>query len=248
MSHESLERITPTRENLDLFFRKFPDHQQRYEFAMNMLSAKMRIADMACGVGYGSWLMAKKAKSVVGVDISNEALAHARHNFNEVNIELIHDDDYVYISEFDAVISFETIEHMDENAGDVFLQKIKKSLKAGGILIISTPINKTDTKINVTEFHIREYDDIEFPQKLKKNGFEIINMYGQGSPFHEKLYGTGGSGGLFKLIKLGVHRVLPQSIRNIIKKLLMGDPNDGLIISKENWRSAMIQIAVCKVA
>jgi SAM-dependent methyltransferase len=248
MSHDSLERITPTQENLSLFFKEFPDHQQRYEFAMSLLSPEMSIADMACGVGYGSWLLSKKVNGVVGVDISNEALSHARQHFDEKNISFIHGDEYGYESKFDAVVSFETIEHMDEAAGDEFLKKIKKSLKQNGILIMSTPINKTNKKINVTEFHLREYDDFEFQEKLRNAGFKIVEMYGQGSPFHEKLYGTNGSTGLFKFIKLGVHRVLPQSIRNLIKKNLMGNPNDGLKISSANWRSAMIQIAICKVA
>ena len=248
MAHQKLERISPNQKNLDEFFKLYPDHKQRYDFAIKMINPGTHIADMACGVGYGSWLMSRKAKSVVGIDISNEALAHARHNFMEENITFIHGDEYFYTSEFDAVISFETIEHMDENDGDAFLWKIKKSLKPNGILIMSTPINKTDNKINVSEFHIREYDDNEFPQKLADNGFEIIDMLGQGSPFHEKLYGIDGTGGFFKYIKLGVHRILPQSVRNFMKGILMGNPNDGLMISKENWRSAMIQIAVCKVA
>jgi SAM-dependent methyltransferase len=193
-------------------------------------------------------LCPRKQKGIVGVDISDEALAHARHNFGEENITFIHGDEYLYTSEFDTVISFETIEYMDENAGDAFLQKIKKSLKPHGILIISTPINKTDNKINVTEFHIREYADNEFPRKLEDNGFEITDMHGQGSPFHEKLYGIDGSRGLFRYMKLEFHQILPQSVRNVMKAILMGSPNDGLMISKENWRSAMIQIAVCKLA
>ena len=247
MSIESLERITPTKKNLNYFFEKFPDHKQRYEFACSKLSSDMRIADMACGAGYGSWLMSSRVGSVVGVDISEDALAHARSNFSGNNVEFIHGDEYLFESAFDVVISFETIEHMDESDGDDFLCKIRKSLKRNGLLIISTPINKTENKINVTEFHIREYDDYEFPKKLEENGFEIIEMLGQGSPYHEKLYGVNDSQGLSAYLKHGAHRFFPKSFRNFIKKIILGDPNEGLKISPKNWRNSMIQIAVCKV-
>ncbi len=247
MENNRLERITPTQENLVDFFAKFPDHQQRYEFAIDRIDGNMIIADMACGVGYGTWLMSKKAGFVVGVDISESALEHANVNFAESNNKFVHGNEYKYQNEFDVVVSFETIEHMDEKDGDVFLQKIRKSLKSNGRLIISTPINKTDNKHNVSEFHIREYDDIEFPEKLKSNGFEILEMYGQGSPFHEKLYGKSGRSGIFGLIRFGIHRIFPMPVRNFIRNIIMGDPNQGLQIKKDNWQNSMIQIAVCKV-
>jgi SAM-dependent methyltransferase len=247
MENNGLERITPTKENLADFFAGFPDHQQRYEFALDRIDGNMMVADMACGVGYGTWLMSKKAGFVIGVDISESALEHANANFTVPNNKFVHGDEYIFQNEFDVVISFETIEHMDEKDGDAFLQKIRKSLKPNGRLIMSTPINKTDNKHNVSEFHIREYDDIEFPEKLKSNGFEILEMYGQGSPFHEKLYGKGGKAGIFGLMKFGIHRILPTSVRNFLKSILMGDPNQGLQIKKDNWQNSMIQIAVCKV-
>ena len=247
MAVNSLERITPTQKNLKDFFLQFPDHQQRYEFAVNFLRPDFTVADVACGVGYGSWLMSKHCTHVFGVDISPDALSHARSNFQENNIDFIHADEFKFSKKFDAIISFETVEHMDEAKGDDFFQNLKNNLKSNGILVISTPINKTSKKRNVTEFHIREYDDFEFQEKLKKNGFEVIDMYGQGSDFHKKLYGSGHNVGLFAFIKLGLHRVLPPVFRNNIKEILLGSPNKGLSIKKEEWRSSMIQIAVCKI-
>jgi cyclopropane fatty-acyl-phospholipid synthase-like methyltransferase len=74
---------------------------------------------------------------------------------------------------FDFICSFETIEHMDEESGDLFLLKILKSLKPKGRLLISTPINKSKIKTNLTPYHIREYDDIEFKQKLIKTALRL---------------------------------------------------------------------------
>jgi 2-polyprenyl-3-methyl-5-hydroxy-6-metoxy-1,4-benzoquinol methylase len=245
-SHNILERITPTQDTLDSFFLDFPDHKQRYHFAYQFLKPWMKIADIACGVGYGSWLMSQRCSHVYGVDVSKDALKHAKTHFQAKNIDFIDANDFEFPGQLDVIISFETIEHMDEIAGDLFLKNIKKNLTHDGLLIISTPINKTPYKHNVNEFHIREYDDNEFPEKLKMNGFAVLEMYGQGSDFHKKLYGSSNQISIFNLMKLGVHRFLPQAIRGWLKKLILGNPNEGLSISKDSWRDTMVQIAICK--
>ena len=227
---------------------EFPDHLQRYEFALTMITPETSVADIACGVGYGSWLMARHARYVTGIDISDDALSHARLHFNAENIQFIHNDQFEQVTEFDLVVSFETIEHMNKTDGDAFLQRIRAALRKHGTFIISTPINRSGKKINVNEYHLREYDEAEFMKKLVKNGFTIIDMYGQGSSFHKRLYGENGSRGWSKVMKFGLHRLLPRSLRNQIKKVLRGNPNNGLTISKTDWRSAMVQIAVCKVS
>jgi SAM-dependent methyltransferase len=247
-SHNILERITPTQDTLDSFFLDFPDHKQRYNFAHQFLKPWMKIADVACGVGYGSWLMSQRCTHVYGVDVSIDALKHAKTHFQAKNIDFIDAKDFEFPGQLDLIISFETIEHMDEIDGDLFLKNIKKNLAHDGLLIISTPINKTPFKHNVNEFHIREYDDNEFPEKLKLNGFEVLDMYGQGSDFHKKLYGSSDHINIFNLMKLGVHRFLPRAIREWLKKLILGNPNEGLNISKDSWRDAMIQIAICKTS
>lgn len=53
-------------------------HLARYEFASNYCHGK-EVADIACGTGYGTKLIAEKgeAKSVIGVDICAEAITYA---------------------------------------------------------------------------------------------------------------------------------------------------------------------------
>jgi tRNA/tmRNA/rRNA uracil-C5-methylase (TrmA/RlmC/RlmD family) len=45
--------------------------------------------DAACGEGYGSFLLAGEARSVVGIDVSNEAVAHARKRYAAANLTYI---------------------------------------------------------------------------------------------------------------------------------------------------------------
>jgi len=246
MNDEQLERIVPTQKTLEEFFIKFPDHKQRYDLAKSMITTEMDVADCACGVGYGTFLLSNSVKSIIGFDIAEEALSHANNNFKLANNSFIHADN-ILNNKFDFIISFETIEHMDENDGDAFLTNFKNALKPGGKLLISTPLNKTNKKHNVTPYHIREYDDYEFPEKLVTNGFKIIKMYGQGSDYHEKLYSHNAGFSLFSIIKMGLHRFLPTSIRNRIKDVVLGDPDKNLRLETENWRNSFIQIALCKL-
>ena len=244
---EDIERIVPTKETLEEFFKLFPDHKQRYEFATNFLNKEMKVADCACGVGYGTYLLSKSVSEIRGFDISSEALEHAKTHFIQSNNEFLHVDN-IKNDKYDFIISFETIEHMSELNGDEFLQNFRTSMKSNGKLLISTPINKTDKKHNVTPYHIREYDDMEFPEKLIKNGFKIIEMYGQGSDYHKKLYGSKNSSfSIFRIMKLGLHRVLPSRLRNILKSKILGNEGKGLVISAENWENSAVQIALCEI-
>ena len=70
------ERMDATRDFFDAGRRRF--HLARYEFAANYVAGK-DAADIACGTGYGSELLALRgARSVVGVDIDEGAVCYAR--------------------------------------------------------------------------------------------------------------------------------------------------------------------------
>ena len=52
------------------------EHLHRYH-AVGELVDGLQVLDVACGEGYGSTILARRAASVIGVDISVEAVAHA---------------------------------------------------------------------------------------------------------------------------------------------------------------------------
>ena len=80
----------------------------------------------------------------------------------------------------DAVVSFETIEHIDEMLQNQFLQEIDRVLKPDGLLIMSTP-NKavySDRYHYFNEYHIHEFYHDEF-QKFLKRYFPYVHIYQQ---------------------------------------------------------------------
>ena len=91
-------------------------HLSRYLMVKPYVAGK-RVLDVACGEGYGSYLMSLwGAKSVCGVDIDTPTVENAAAMFKNdgleymcCNAETLPFPDY----SFDVIASFETIEHLE---------------------------------------------------------------------------------------------------------------------------------------
>jgi len=143
-------------------------HLARYALARHVCAAA-RVLDIACGEGYGSALMASwGAASVLGVDISADAVDKAQHLFDLGPVRFLcapADDPGSEITEpasFDLIVSLETIEHLSRPK--VFLQSIKRWLAPGGTVIISCPNDwwyyPDESQSN--PYHMRKYRFDEF--------------------------------------------------------------------------------------
>ena len=62
------------------------EHVHRYLFAAQFCAGKI-VLDVASGEGYGSNLLASSALTVIGVDVAEEAVAHAASKYIADNIE-----------------------------------------------------------------------------------------------------------------------------------------------------------------
>src|SRR5438132_277284 len=116
-------------------------HLGRYRFACSRIGADATVLDAACGSGYGSGVLAQHARRVVAVDLSLDALAHARAHYPLPNIEFVRADLSEPIAlpdcSCDAIVSFETLEHVRNQR--VMLSEFRRILKPGGTLVLSSP-------------------------------------------------------------------------------------------------------------
>ncbi len=113
---------------------------QRYEFAQKYCHGKY-VLDAACGCGYGSNILSREAKRVLGVDYSQEAIDYALKFWAAKNITFKQADlnsDLTTLGDFDVVVSLETVEHLDAPIIET-CQKFHKILRPGGLLIMSHP-------------------------------------------------------------------------------------------------------------
>ena len=130
-------------------------HIARYQAGLPLAKNKV-VLDVACGSGYGAKLISKIARKVIGVDIDGKTIEYAKKNYHAANIsykvgsatEIPLGDNSV-----DTVISYETIEHIDDY--NKFLTEVKRVLKPEGQLLISTP--NEDEYTHKNEFHIHEF-------------------------------------------------------------------------------------------
>jgi 2-polyprenyl-3-methyl-5-hydroxy-6-metoxy-1,4-benzoquinol methylase len=162
------------------------EHLHRYALVTSLSKGKI-VLDIACGEGYGSNILAEAADRVIGVDISEEAVRHAEAKYKRDNLEFLQGSvDRIPLedSSVDLVASFETLEHHDLHVE--MIREIKRVLRPGGLLVISTPdkLNFTDLSQTSNPFHVRELYLEEFRSLLRGN-FRNAEM------LHQKLvYGS----------------------------------------------------------
>ncbi len=157
------ERLVPELVNPDLL----NEHMARYVFAKQFATGK-RVLDAGCGLGYGAAEL-HGAASVVGVDVSPEAISEARlrypqFRFVEGSCEALPFEP----GDFDLIVAFEVIEHLHD--WRAFLSECARVLTPGGQLIVSTPNREyyaeSRKHAGPNPFHVHEFDHDEFEREL----------------------------------------------------------------------------------
>ena len=146
------------------------EHWHRYQIASALVGGK-RVLDIASGEGYGSALLASRAATVVGVDISADAVADAAQNYRRDNLSFRTGScSAIPLADasVDVVVSFETLEHHGEH--EEMFREIKRVLIPGGVCIISTPDRYIYSEITdyKNPFHVKELSAGEFDAIVKK--------------------------------------------------------------------------------
>ena len=160
------ERVVPGLVDPNLF----NEHLARYRFAAQY-AQNARVLDAGCGSGYGTAELACAATSVVGMDISAEAVAHARRTFDAPNIRFLQGSCEALPfadASFDVVAAFEVIEHLE--GWQQLLTEARRVLGPAGVLLVSTP-NKawyaeSRADAGPNPYHVHEFEYREFEAAL----------------------------------------------------------------------------------
>jgi SAM-dependent methyltransferase len=166
------ERTLPDVPEENYWFRR---HVAVYEWIAERC-AGLRVVDLACGEGYGSDLLARRAVEVIGVDANPEAHEHACARYRRANLSfqrgLVEDFD----ERVDAVVFLQTIEHIHEP--DRLLERIAG---IAPVAYISTPNRLTlappGAEKSDNPWHLREYDQRQYRELLEPH-FSRVELLG----------------------------------------------------------------------
>ncbi len=148
-------------------------HLIAYNEALKVI--KGNVLEIGSGEGYGIKILAPNATSYIAVDKHATPVETGSGNIKFFQLSVpplagLEDNS------FDAVVTFQVIEHIKNDR--FFLQEIKRVLKPGGILVLTTP----NIRMSLTRnpWHVREYT----PEGITKlisatfDEFDIKGVYG----------------------------------------------------------------------
>jgi 2-polyprenyl-3-methyl-5-hydroxy-6-metoxy-1,4-benzoquinol methylase len=169
------ERTLPDVPEENYWYRR---HLVVYEWIRRQVGG-LRVVDMACGEGYGSDVLARRAASVVGVDANPEAHEHARLRYRRPNLRFERDLVESFAEPCDAVVFLQTIEHVQDPGA--ILDHFAAMLAPGGVAYVSTPnlltLAPAGAEKSDNPWHVKEYRAAEF-QALCEAHFERVELYG----------------------------------------------------------------------
>ena len=169
------ERTLPDVPEENYWFRR---HLVVYEWIAERVAGR-RVVDMACGEGYGTEVLARRAAHVTGVDANPDAHAHAKAKYENERVTVVRDLIETYSEPADAVVFLQTIEHLQDAAGA--LRHFGSMLEPGGAVYVSTPnvltLAPEGAERSDNPFHIHEYKAGEF-RELCAGEFGEVELYG----------------------------------------------------------------------
>jgi 2-polyprenyl-3-methyl-5-hydroxy-6-metoxy-1,4-benzoquinol methylase len=169
------ERTLPDVPEENYWFRR---HLAVYEWIAEQVRG-LDVVDMACGEGYGTDVLARRAHRVTGVDANPEAYAHASTKYTAPGVRFVRDLVESYSEPTDAVVFLQTIEHVRDP--EEVLSHFRTMLRPGGAAFVSTPnlltLAPEGAEKSDNPWHLKEYRAHEF-RELCESVFGDVEILG----------------------------------------------------------------------
>ena len=168
-------------------------HMVRYALAADWVRPGDTVLDCACGLGYGSAILAARSPGArfIGVNVDDEAVAYAQSQFGErYGVEYVAasgtDLRFLEDASVDAIVSFETIEHVEDYLA--LISEFRRVLKPDGRIIASVPNLWVDeTGRDPNPYHYHAFDWQKFRDAFA-DGFIVEARFRQDAPGGFKMW------------------------------------------------------------
>ena len=129
------------------------------------------ILEIGTGSGYGVEILAPKAKRYISIDkkLPKNILQLDNVEYYEMTVPPIEFEN----CSFDAVLSFQVIEHIKEDL--TFVREVARVLRPGGMFVVSTP--NAPMSLTRNPWHVREYNADEL-RNILECYFSKVHAYG----------------------------------------------------------------------
>jgi 2-polyprenyl-3-methyl-5-hydroxy-6-metoxy-1,4-benzoquinol methylase len=166
------ERTLPDVPAENYWFRR---HLVVYEWIARRCGG-LAVVDMACGEGYGSEVLARRAREVTGVDANPDAYEHARLKYTRPGLRFVRNMVELYSEPCDVVVFLQTIEHVPDP--QAVLRQFRGMART---VYVSTPnlltLAPPGADKSGNPWHLREYRAAEF-RSLCESVFDEVELYG----------------------------------------------------------------------
>lgn len=159
-------------------------HLERYRFAGTHLRPG-RVADLACGVGYGSYLLATefapKISGIMAADIDERSIQRAAKRYAHPSIEFVVKNalEFLTTTPLDSIVSLETIEHLPDPKS--FVRHLAGQMVRGGRFIASAPITPS---MDANPYHLSDFTASSFRRLFTDSGFREVESLIQTQPYN----------------------------------------------------------------
>lgn len=208
-----------------------------YEYARKNIPKQSLVLDLGCGEGYGTHYLAKKNKGatkIIGLDVDPATVRHADavYALKECSFRL-YDGTAIPFTDntFDAVISFQVVEHIKDDAR--YIREVWRVLKTRGVFICTTP-NKVwrlkEGQKPWNKFHVREYYASELRELLKSkfSDVQVLGIRGNDVAQNIELKRIKEGLRLISYDPFNIRLFIPYFIKSRVRKfLLKGDVKDS---------------------
>lgn len=241
-AQEEAERCGLIPEEISAEF--YSQHLSAYAYVAPRV-AGLQVLEIGFGDGYGAAFLAKTAREVAAVDVTEGNIPRAQKKYPLPNVAFLHFDGLHLPfpdGSFDAAGSFQVIEHVPEPHLIPWLVEIRRVLRRSGRLYVSTlnleHARKPGKPYRKLIYHEKEFTAAEL-KALLGEVFPGVTLYGlHPSPRHR----------LFRrLKKWGLRKWLPPAV-NVVDRFYRRMTPADFVVRGEALPRSLDLIAVCESA